>query len=88
MKTKLEKYCEIIRNTGAWGGEPEITALARAYNIPIHVYQWGQPPVVVHSPNSQRTAGPIVQISYHRRMYGLGEVSFHACRDIHELISS
>ena len=35
---------------GLWGGEPEILALSRAYNVPIHVIQGGSPPVVVHNP--------------------------------------
>jgi len=74
----LGKYCSTIRNTGAWGGEPEILALARAYNVPIHVVQWGNPPIVVHSPQhtdiqAPTTDGRAVRISYHRRMYGLGE---------------
>jgi len=75
---EFEQYCATIRNTAAWGGEPEILALSRAYNIPIHVVQSGSPPVVMHNPSG----GPdqadlkdkhVVRISYHRRMYGLGE---------------
>ena len=73
------RYCATIRDTSAWGGEPEILALSRAYSVSIHVVQGGQPPVVVHDPSGpprtdnlkeQRAA----RISYHRRMYGLGEV--------------
>lgn len=77
---QFEMYCTAIRDTGVWGGEPEILALSRFYNIPIHVIQSGTPPVVVHNP----TGAPdqdggfdgnqnVVRISYHRRMYGLGE---------------
>jgi OTU domain-containing protein 6 len=76
-------YCTAIRDTGVWGGEPEILALARAYNIPIHVIQSGTPPVVVHNPTGapNQDGGldgnkKVVRISYHRRMYGLGEVPF------------
>jgi len=76
-------YCTSIRDTGVWGGEPEILALSRAYRIPIHVVQSGTPPVVVHNP----TGAPdhddgldgtkkVARISYHRRLYGLGEVGF------------
>jgi hypothetical protein len=73
------RYCATIRDTSVWGGEPEILALSRAYAIPIHVVQGGQPPVVVHDPNGAPTTGNLkeqraVWISYHRRMYGLGEV--------------
>lgn len=72
------RYCAAIRETAAWGGEPEILALSRAYNIPIHVVQAGKPPVVIHEPiegMSDVAGTKVVFISYHRRMYGLGEVS-------------
>ena len=73
---ELQQYCLSIRDTAAWGGEPEILALSKAFNIPIHVVQWGSPSVVEHSPGPDfPPGGPIVYISYHRRMYGLGEVS-------------
>lgn len=74
----FQQYCTTIRDTGMWGGEPEIMALSRAYNVPIHVVQSGPPPIVKHSPIPGVDAlpgTPIVFISYHRRMYGLGEVS-------------
>lgn len=79
MKPKdFEIYCASIRDTSTWGGEPEILALSRAYNIPIHVVQGGSPPIVVHEPagaTGGTSAKRAVRISYHRRMYGLGEVS-------------
>ena len=76
------RYCTNIRDTSVWGGEPEILALSRAYAIPIHVVQSGQPPVVVHDPSGAPTTDNLkdqraVRISYHRRMYGLGEVTCH-----------
>ncbi|KAF8258625.1 hypothetical protein EI94DRAFT_1790980 [Lactarius quietus] len=72
------RYCATIRDTGAWGGEPEILALSRAYAVTIHVVQGGQPPVVVHDPSGAPSTDNLkerraVRISYHRRMYGLGE---------------
>jgi len=72
------RYCANIRDTAVWGGEPEILALSRAYNVPIHVVQGGQPPVVVHDPSGAPVTNNLkeqraVRISYHRRMYGLGE---------------
>jgi len=77
---QFETYCAAIRDTGVWGGEPEIMALSRAYNIPIHVIQSGTPPVVVHNPTGAPDQDDgldgtkkVVRISYHRRMYGLGE---------------
>ncbi|KAJ7219226.1 hypothetical protein GGX14DRAFT_435174 [Mycena pura] len=75
---EFEQYCASIRDTAVWGGEPEILALCRAYNVPIHVVQAGRPPVVVHNPIGSSTDAQVmdqrvVRISYHRRMYGLGE---------------
>ncbi|KAK7014903.1 OTU domain-containing protein 6B [Favolaschia claudopus] len=75
---EFRTYCDSVRRTAVWGGEPEILALSRAYKVPIHVVQAGRPPVVVHSPNgpsddAQLTDKLVVRISYHRRMYGLGE---------------
>jgi OTU domain-containing protein 6 len=82
---EFARYCANIRDTGVWGGEPEILALSRAYSIPIHVVQSGQPPVVVHDPSGAPSTDNLkdqraVRISYHRRMYGLGEVRlFNRC---------
>ncbi|KAJ7632573.1 hypothetical protein FB45DRAFT_1026726 [Roridomyces roridus] len=72
---EFDGYCVTIRDTAAWGGEPEIQALSRAFNVPIHVVQGGQPPVVVHDPSHPppEDTKRVVRISYHRRMYGLGE---------------
>lgn len=72
----FERYCATMRDTGAWGGEPEILALCSAYNITINVVQGGTPNIVPHTPlESPGGGGKIAWISYHRRMYGLGEVS-------------
>ncbi|KAF8758301.1 OTU-like cysteine protease [Rhizoctonia solani] len=72
---QFQTYCARIRDTGTWGGEPEITALANAYKVPIHVVQSGPQRVVVHGPQDGQVVKPdaVVKISYHRRMYGLGE---------------
>ena len=79
-RAEFERYCTDIRDTGVWGGEPEILALSRAYNVPIHVVQGRNPAVVIHNPTGDPRDGHlndnrVVRISYHRRMYGLGEVS-------------
>ena len=72
---QFQVYCARIRDTGTWGGEPEIVALASAYKVPIHVVQSGPQRVVVHEPIGGQVVKPgaVVKISYHRRMYGLGE---------------
>lgn len=75
---QFRRYCESVKDTAIWGGEPEILALSRAFGIPIHVVQAAQPRIVVHNPTTDGSAlnGPPARISYHRRMYGLGEVGF------------
>jgi len=70
---QFEDYCSSITNTATWGGEPEIVALSRAFNIPIHIVQGGKPEIVVHGPDDERTKDKVVRISYHRKLYGLGE---------------
>lgn len=74
---EFKEYCAKVRDTAVWGGEPEIVALSKAYNVPIHVIQGATPHIVVHSPSDapQADESRVVRISYHRRMYGLGEVS-------------
>lgn len=64
----------------------QIQALSRAFDIPIHVIQCGPPVVVSHGGQNDTFGGAttpeqsaelgsaVVRISYHRRMYGLGEV--------------
>jgi hypothetical protein len=79
--TQLLEYTRLIRETGEWGGEPEILALSKAFDVPIHVVQQGPPAIVVHSPDPEArgTLSPeeareiqAVRITYHTRMYGLG----------------
>lgn len=73
---QFEDYCSLIKDTATWGGEPEIVALSRAFKIPIHIVQGGKPPVVVHEPEDEGTndnVNNVVRISYHRKLYGLGE---------------
>ncbi|KAF9480123.1 cysteine proteinase [Pholiota conissans] len=72
---QFDSYCKMVRETAVWGGEPEIVALSRAFNIPIHVVQGGHPSIVVHRPSGTQgdATERAVRISYHRRLYGLGE---------------
>jgi OTU domain-containing protein 6 len=73
---EFDQYCASIRDTAEWGGEPEIMALSRAYHVPIHVVQAGPPAIVKHDPgytDAGAQSGRTAFISYHRRMYGLGE---------------
>ena len=83
-REQFDGYCASMRDTAIWGGEPEIVALSRAFNIPIYVVQGGKPPIVAHYPSGEHggqdfACESAVWISYHRKLYGLGEVSFRHC---------
>ncbi|PWN98966.1 cysteine proteinase [Tilletiopsis washingtonensis] len=70
MTKHFMDYCDAVENTGVWGGQPEILALSRAYKTQIHVVQAGSPVLKVGEGEQK---GEPLQISYHRKMYGLGE---------------
>lgn len=63
-------YCSAVENTGVWGGQPEILALSRAFRTQINVVQAGVPVLKVGEGEYE---GEPLLISYHRKMYGLGE---------------
>lgn len=63
-------YCNAVENTGVWGGQPEILALSRAFGTQINVVQAGVPVLKV---GEGEYDGEPLFISYHRKMYGLGE---------------
>ncbi len=56
--------------TRVWGGQPEILALSRAFRTQINVVQAGVPVLKV---GEGEYDGEPLFISYHRKMYGLGE---------------
>jgi len=76
-REQFDSYCTAMRDTAVWGGEPEIVALTRAFNTPIHIVQGGKPPIVVHHPSGEYREDfanqSAIWISYHRKLYGLGE---------------
>ncbi|CBQ68715.1 conserved hypothetical protein [Sporisorium reilianum SRZ2] len=63
-------YCTAVESTGVWGGQPEILALSRAFGTQINVVQAGVPVLKV---GEGEYDGEPLYISYHRKMYGLGE---------------
>lgn len=64
------KYCTAIRNTPAWGGHVEISALSHILKSPIEVIQATGPPTIQ---GETEFKGPNLVITYHRHMYSLGE---------------
>ncbi|TIB66827.1 hypothetical protein E3P77_02024 [Wallemia ichthyophaga] len=77
---QFNKYCEIVENTGEWGGHIELLAISRAINKPIHVVQRSLHNVILiggregeFEHNPEGVDG--IWLSFHTRMYGLGEVA-------------
>ncbi|GAA6013843.1 hypothetical protein JCM10207_008210 [Rhodosporidiobolus poonsookiae] len=69
-KDEFSRYCDTVEKTAEWGGEPEIRALSLHYQAPIVVVQAGTE-AVEHGEDLPKEKAML--ISYHRKMYGLGE---------------
>lgn len=67
---EFEKYCSDLKNTAAWGGEIETSALSQILQVPIEVIQATGPPTIQ---GNDKFNGPNLVITYHRNMYSLGE---------------
>ncbi|GAA5895277.1 hypothetical protein JCM8208_005960 [Rhodotorula glutinis] len=68
--SEFARYCDTVESTAEWGGEPEIRALSLHYEAPVIVVQAGTE-MVEHGSDFPRERAML--ISYHRKMYGLGE---------------
>lgn len=65
------KYCESVRNTPAWGGQIEISALSNVLQVQIEVIQATGPPTIQGA--EEYSNKPRLVITYHRHMFSLGE---------------
>ena len=71
LEEPLEDYIVKVRDTGEWGGQLELSALARAYGININVLQ-GDGRVEKIEAGNEATGKPI-WLAYYRHSFGLGE---------------
>ncbi|XP_031628954.1 deubiquitinase OTUD6B [Contarinia nasturtii] len=67
---EFERYCLDLKNTAAWGGQIEISALSQILQVPIEVIQATGPPTIQ---GDDKFKGPNLVITFHRAMYSLGE---------------
>ncbi|PKI85602.1 hypothetical protein MVES_000006 [Malassezia vespertilionis] len=67
---KFMQYCDAVENTSIWGGHPEILALANVLHTSVHIFQAEMPIVKI---GEEFTDKAPLQISYHVKMFGLGE---------------
>ena len=71
LEEDLGEYVAKIRDTGEWGGELELSALAREYDIEINVLQGnGRVEQISGGPESSKTP---IWLAYYRHSFGLGE---------------
>jgi len=71
LEEPLEDYIVKVRDTAEWGGQLELSALARAYGVDINVLQ-GDGRVEKVGAGVGASAKPI-WLAYYRHSYGLGE---------------
>jgi OTU domain-containing protein 6 len=67
----LGSHVHKIRDTAEWGGQLELIALARSYNIEISVIQDGR--VDKFAPETDSKERETIWLAYYRHGYGLGE---------------
>ena len=71
LEEPLDEFVHKVRDTGEWGGQLELTALANAYGLEINVLQ-GNGRVEKITPRSGAGANQ-VWLAYYRHGFGLGE---------------
>lgn len=71
LEEELEVYAQAIKDTAEWGGEMELMALARRYEVEIHVIQDGRMEKIGEVEG--KISGKVLWLAYYRHGYGLGE---------------
>ena len=67
---KYERHCDAVETTAVWGGQPEILALSHVLSTPIHIVQCDMDTIRI---GEDYTDHEPLLVSYHHKMYGLGE---------------
>ncbi|CAD0112607.1 unnamed protein product [Aureobasidium uvarum] len=72
LEEPLDYYIYKIKNTGEWGGQLELMALAKKYGVAISVLQ-GDGRVEEINPDSDAESDKQLWLAYYRHGFGLGE---------------
>ena len=72
LEEPLDDYVHKIRDTGEWGGQLELMALARTYGIDINVLQ-GEGRVEKIEGGGEEREKKVAWLAYYRHSFGLGE---------------
>lgn len=73
LEEPLDSYVKKIKDTAEWGGQLELQAIARAYNINIHVLQADGRVEEVSSDSATSDPSDDIWLAYYRHSFGLGE---------------
>ena len=71
LEEDLEGYAQKMRDTADWGGQLELTALAKQYHAEIRVVQDGRMEKIGEDEGA--ASGKTLWLAYYRHGYGLGE---------------
>lgn len=71
LEEDFDSYVTRIRDTAEWGGQLELTALARRYGAEIRVVQDGRMEKI--GEEEGKVTGKTLWLAYYRHGYGLGE---------------
>lgn len=71
LEGDLGDYVKTIRDTAEWGGQLELMALARKYQVEIRVVQDGRMEKIGEEEGKE--SGKTLWLAYYRHGYGLGE---------------
>ncbi|KAH7325964.1 hypothetical protein B0I35DRAFT_122829 [Stachybotrys elegans] len=71
LEGDLETYAARIKDTAEWGGQLELTALARRYGVELRVVQDGRTERI--GEEEGKATGKTLWLAYYRHGYGLGE---------------
>lgn len=73
LEEPLDAYVKKIKDTAEWGGQLELQAIARAYNINVHVLQADGRVEDISSGRDIDDQPGDVWLAYYRHSFGLGE---------------
>lgn len=73
LEEPLDYYIYKIKNTGEWGGQLELMALAKKYDVAISVLQGDGRVEEINPDKSQVEADKQLWLAYYRHGFGLGE---------------
>jgi len=73
LEEPLDYYIYKIKNTGEWGGQLELMALAKKYNVAISVLQGDGRVEEINPDKSRVEADKQLWLAYYRHGFGLGE---------------